>query len=331
MELSELIAYPDHTGVFSNRAVSNNSDYLPGNVLTKDTHSYSAQRIIDEMRSFFGSKTGHDEADQVSEFIDKRTGARDIAMQNSGFIIYRNVYTNHGNLLIRTTKVGADTSAKGISSKAGACNASLLQVVTALAPGDPLVVTTQPPTTVTAGVPFGLIVTAENGDGSTNTSFQDNVSVFSADGNSLGGTLTVAAVNGVATFSGLTETTAGLDALIASTTTLPEVETNLLTVAAAAATKLAVSAPSSSVAANSPFSLQVQAEDPFGNVDLTFSGSVTLAMGTNPSGAALGGTLTVAAASGVASFSDLTVSKVGVGYTLQATSPGLTAGTSSAF
>ena len=77
--------------------------------------------------------------------------------------------------------------------------------------------------------------------------------------------------------------------------------------------------------------LQVLAEDPYGNVAPNFNGSVALALEPNPGGASLGGTLTVAAVNGVATFSGLSIKQPGSGYTLQATSSGLTAGIGPAF
>ena len=58
---------------------------------------------------------------------------------------------------------------------------------------------------------------------------------------------------------------------------------------------------------------------------------VTLAIGTNPNGAALTGTLTIASADGDATFTDLTMDKVGSGFTVVATAPGLMPATSAAF
>src|SRR5207248_834309 len=68
-----------------------------------------------------------------------------------------------------------------------------------------------------------------------------------------------------------------------------------------------------------------------GNLVSAFAGSVTVALGTNPSGGTLAGTTTVTAAGGVATFGTLSVDKVGTGYTLTATAPGLSGATSSAF
>src|SRR5438445_602477 len=46
--------------------------------------------------------------------------------------------------------------------------------------------------------------------------------------------------------------------------------------------------------------VQVTALDPLGNTDVSFTGQVTVSLGTNPGGGFLGGTLTVGAVNGVA-------------------------------
>ncbi|HYU89027.1 MAG TPA: PKD domain-containing protein [Gemmatimonadales bacterium] len=58
---------------------------------------------------------------------------------------------------------------------------------------------------------------------------------------------------------------------------------------------------------------------------------ITVALGTNPSGATLSGAVTTHAVNGVARFADLTIDKPGAGYTLTATVTGLTPDTSAAF
>ena len=52
-----------------------------------------------------------------------------------------------------------------------------------------------------------------------------------------------------------------------------------------------------------------------------------MAIGNDPTvlGAHLGGTTLVAAIAGVATFSDLTIDQLGLGYTLRATADGMTA------
>jgi hypothetical protein len=191
---------------------------------------------------------------------------------------------------------------------------------------DPLVITTEPPATITAGQTFGFTVTAQNDDGSTDTSFNSPVTVTSEDGNTLGGSLTVQAVNGVATFTGLTDDVAGSDILDANTELLPTASTNQIDISPAAATHLEIEGPNGRGPNNgisSPFGLDVDAEDPFGNIDTNFYGSVTLSLSSNPGNSTLGGTLTVQAEEGDASFEGLTVNNLGTGYTLLATSPGL--------
>src|SRR5207237_6099871 len=75
----------------------------------------------------------------------------------------------------------------------------------------------------------------------------------------------------------------------------------------------------------------VRVVDALDNVVTTNTSSVTAAIGTNPGGSTLGGTLTVAAVGGVATFSDLSLNKAGTGYTLTAADGTLTGATSAAF
>ena len=57
---------------------------------------------------------------------------------------------------------------------------------------------------------------------------------------------------------------------------------------------------------------------------------MTVALENNPGGATLGGTLTVTASGGVATFSGLTINKARSGYTLVVTSSGLGEGVTNA-
>ena len=163
-----------------------------------------------------------------------------------------------------------------------------------------LVVTAQPPGSVTAGAGFGLTVTAEDNSGNVVSSFNGTVTVALANnpgGATLGGTLTVTAQSGVATFSGLTLDKAGTGyTLLVSASGLASATTSAFDVTPAAATQLVVTTqPPAASWPGSGFGLIVSAEDPFGNVDPSFGGSVTVALANNPGGATLGGTLTVTA------------------------------------
>src|SRR5207253_3996821 len=83
-------------------------------------------------------------------------------------------------------------------------------------------------------------------------------------------------------------------------------------------------------AAISP-AVQVSALDAANNVVPSFTGPVTVALGNNPGGSNLGGTTTVAAVGGVATFSNLSLDKTSSGYGLTATAAGLSSTTSSSF
>jgi len=198
-----------------------------------------------------------------------------------------------------------------------------------------LVVTQQPPASVTAGTPFGLTVEAEKSSGNPITSFDGTVTVAlatSPSGATLGGTLTATASNGVATFSGLTLTTAGSGyTLDVSASGLGSGVTSAITVTPAAASQVAITEqPPASVTAGSGFGLQASIEDPYGNVVTSASNAVSVALASHPTGATLGGTLSVTASQGVATFSGLTLTTAASGYTLQVSSGGLSGATSGA-
>jgi hypothetical protein len=201
---------------------------------------------------------------------------------------------------------------------------------------DQLVVTTAPPSNVTAGVSFGLTVAAETGSGAVDPTYNGPVTLALASnpgGATLGGTLTGTAVNGVATFSGLTLNKAGSGyTLIASGSGLSSTTTNPFGVSAAAATQWVVtSQPPSSVVAGAGLGVTVTAADSFGNVVTGFNNSVTLAIASNPGGATLGGTVTRNASTGVATFTGVTLNRAGAGYTLIASGSGLLSTTTNPF
>jgi hypothetical protein len=99
------------------------------------------------------------------------------------------------------------------------------------------------------------------------------------------------------------------------------------------ATKLVFSTQPGNGVAGSPLSTQpvVTAVDNDGNPDPNFNGAVTLTINNNPGGGTLGGTTTVNAVNGVATFTNVSIDQPGMGYTLDANSPGLTGTTSAPF
>jgi uncharacterized protein YjdB len=89
----------------------------------------------------------------------------------------------------------------------------------------------------------------------------------------------------------------------------------------------------SNIAAGDPITapVQVAVQDANGNTIPTATDNITLAIQGGKAGAALLGTYPVAAVSGVATFSDLSVDSAAAGYQLVATSGSLSAATSGAF
>ena len=95
------------------------------------------------------------------------------------------------------------------------------------------------------------------------------------------------------------------------------------------ASQFAVTSQPSTVAAGSTFSITATAEDAQAAILAnTFTGSVVIALAADPGSTTLGGTLTGTASRGVATFSGLSLNKVGSGYTLTAAGSSLTSATS---
>jgi len=69
--------------------------------------------------------------------------------------------------------------------------------------------------------------------------------------------------------------------------------------------------------------LTVQVLDPFNNLVISDTSSITVALGANPNGGTLSGTFSVNAVGGVATFGNLALDKAGAGYTPVASSVSL--------
>jgi hypothetical protein len=194
------------------------------------------------------------------------------------------------------------------------------------------------PTPAIAGVPIAPAVTVSALDslGNTATSFTGTVTVAITAGTgktgaALRGAKTVAAVAGTATFSDLSIDSAATGyTLTASSTGLPNATSAAFAIAPGppAALTFALEPPTNAVY-QTPFAIVVAAKDSIGNLAPGLAGTVTVALGTNPAGGTLTGTLTQTA-SGVATFSNLALDNIGSGYTLVVNSSGLSSATSSA-
>jgi hypothetical protein len=201
-----------------------------------------------------------------------------------------------------------------------------------------LAFTVQPTTTVaTTAITPPVQVTARDAFGNRATGFTGNVTVAigtNPGGGTLTGTLTAVADTGVATFANVRIDKAGSGyTLVASSGALTQGTSNGFAITVGPATKLAFAVQPSSATAGAAITpaVQVAVQDAGGNLVATATNSITMALGTSPSGGSLSGTLSVAASGGIAQFSNLSIDKTGVGYTLQTTASGLTTAVSTPF
>jgi hypothetical protein len=207
-------------------------------------------------------------------------------------------------------------------------------------PATQLVFTVQPGNSnAGASIAPPVVVTAQDALGNTATSFSGSVTLAIAanpGGGTLSGTNPVGAANGVATFSNLSINRAGNGyTLRASSGTLTSPTSTTFNIIAGPPQLVFTIQPSSTTAGatinGASGGVQVTAKDALGNTVVTFTGGVTVAIGTNPGGGALSGTTNVTAILGVATFPNLSINRPGTGYTLTASAAGATAGTSGPF
>ena len=279
------------------------------------------------------------------------------AVAQSGVVVTAAIKTGGGTLGGTTT---ATTNASGVATFSGlkitgtvgdrtlefTTTSPVLTAVTSNAvsisagAASQLVITTQPVGSASGAV-LGTqpVIEIRDANGNTVTSdslTQVSVAIQSGSGGTLGGTQTVAAVNGVATFTDLTLAgSVGVNYVLrfTSTPTLTAADSANVAVTAGTAAKLAFSVQPSNTVAGSSISpaVQVTVQDAQGNTVTGSSAPITLGIDTNPASGSLSGTATVAASSGVATFSNMSINKSGTGYTLTATSAPLAGATSSTF
>jgi len=195
------------------------------------------------------------------------------------------------------------------------------------------------PASATVGRPItpAVQVTARDASGNTATTFTGNVTValgVNPGGATLSGTTSTTAVNGVATFANLSVNKVGTAyTLVATASGLTGATSAAFNVTPGAASQLVFSIQPTNTTAGTAITpaVQVSAQDAQGNTVTSFTGSVTVALGTNPGSATLSGTTTAAALNGTASFANLSLNKSGTGYTLTANSGSLMGATSTGF
>ena len=279
--------------------------------------------------------------DQLGNIVTSYSGPVTIGLANgaSGTFDASSVLTVNASGGVATfSKLALDTagtydlSATSTSVPALAAGTSSSITITS-GTASQLAWTVEPPSKAAAAVSLGGTVDVEDRYGNPITGYDQDVTIAldlngKADNGDLGGTTMVAASHGVAAFTNIIiDTTGNPFTLIASSGGFTSAPSSGIDVVAPQLV-WAVEPPSQ-VAHGFPFGATVDLLDPFGKLETSFSGSITVALDSNPKGGHLGGTATIKATGGVASFTGLTIDAIGAGYTLQASGVGVTSPASS--
>ncbi|MBX3175009.1 MAG: hypothetical protein KF709_11390 [Gemmatimonadaceae bacterium] len=314
------------------------------------THTLLIQPLASAIQAFAGNaQTGEAGAALAAPFTARVIAEDGLGVEGKEVVF--SVTAGGGSLSVLVDTTDANGDAQTVLTLGAVPGA---QQVTATATGVSGATTTFT-ATATAGAPAQLAITAEPTDGIAGAALTPLVvEIRDANGfvvttannpvtvaletdpsgvNPLGGTLMVAAVNGIATFSDLTLDVAAQGYVLNVTSAgLTSAIGTAFDVVPGAATVLEFQVqPPLTAGSGAPFAVSVRAMDALGNLATPFTGNVSMAIGANPSAGTLGGTLSIAAVAGVATFSDLEIDNLGDGYTLVATASGLGDATSNAF
>jgi hypothetical protein len=224
--------------------------------------------------------------------------------------------------------------------KRGGIIAAFMTAVSCGEPNEPPVATrlefSAQPTNAIAGAAIAPQVRVRVLDASGNAftgPMTVTLTLTSSNGAVLVGTTSVAASNGVATFSNVRVEKAGVGYVLnASAGTLTGAMSNSFDVTHAAAAKLRFVDQPVATSAGQPFSPPVTVEitDQYDNRATSATNAVTISVAANDAGATVIGSTTVAADAGLAAFSNITLTRAG-SRSLTASAAGLTPATSVAF
>jgi hypothetical protein len=189
------------------------------------------------------------------------------------------------------------------------------------------------PSSATAGTdlsPFDVQAIDEWGNIATGFNGQIIASVESGPGG-IGGTTTVNAVNGIATFSQLSLETAGLYVLRFSASGLLDGVSDGIEILAATPAELVIlDAIANTEAGETLTAFRVEIRDAFGNKVATATDSIAVEIESGPDGAPIYGTAWRYAVDGEALFDNLMLTTAGA-YVLRATGVGLTSSSTNEF
>lgn len=204
-------------------------------------------------------------------------------------------------------------------------------------PADRVAVTSQPPSSNTAGnpIPFAVAVQDAYGNVITGSTHILSAALFSNPTSAtLNGSTTGTPTNGTLGFNpSVTVAGSNYSIRVTSNPALTAATTNAFSVNAGAASGLAFAQQPTDAVAGTSLSppVTVKVVDGFGNPTGSGTQAVQLGIQNNVNGAVLSGTTTVNASSGVATFSAVSLDKAGSGYRLGATATGLSNAVSQPF
>ncbi len=196
-----------------------------------------------------------------------------------------------------------------------------------------LVITTITPTSPIVGTVFSVTVEAQDDYGAVANVVANTSFILTTNGNAgaISGTVTGTILAGTSSIvvSGVQLATAGTLVTLTATQTagdaLSPATSSTFTVLGTASQLVFVGVPTSGSANNNLTSFTVQALRADNSLDTNYTGTVSLSIATGPG--ALGGTYSVAAVGGIATFGAVQLTTGGV-YTLTASSGSLTTATS---
>jgi subtilase family serine protease len=190
------------------------------------------------------------------------------------------------------------------------------------------------PTTAVAGTTGYYTITAYNAGGTTTDSgYTGTVQLTSSDGKVQFGTVTFS--SGIAANVAVTFKTAGTQSITVTDSKLSSMtgsDTGIVVSPGATASLVFLQQPTSALIGSSISpAVTIEEVDAYGNVETgDMTSLITVGLGANPGNATLSGGGSVKVSKGVATFTNLSLSAAGSGYTLSATEGTLSA-TSSAF
>jgi len=189
---------------------------------------------------------------------------------------------------------------------------------------------TQSPTNAIAGQAFAppIVVQVDNDSNALDATYNGPVTLSLSQSNgTIAGTVSVTAVNGVATFSSVMVDSIGAGFVMQAAATNAISGLSLpFNVNPAAAVKVVFATEPTSTWQGAPFNVTIAVEDTFGNLEINDTSTVAI----SPSGSGFAGSLAVQASGGLATFT-LEAENAGGPFTLTAADGALTPATSSGF